>query len=75
MVAGRCQHHYHIDGFALHHAIHVIVMRNAELLADNAGILRFQVTHRSQAHTLDLIVSEQFRVTLGNAPATDYCNV
>jgi hypothetical protein len=70
MKATFSQHNSNIYFFRLHHFVHVAIGGHTELLTNGFGARNFHITNRSQFGVRDLIISKQFSMALGNAPAT-----
>jgi hypothetical protein len=71
MQTARGQDCHGINGFALHHRIHIRVEWDAEAITIDLGTIWVSVAHGSQDSLGDRPMPQQFRMALCNSPATD----
>jgi hypothetical protein len=71
MQAALRQHDRDINRFPRHHVVHVRVCRHPELLTDRVGTTTDDIAYGSQLGTRDLLVAQQFGMTLRYATAAN----
>jgi hypothetical protein len=71
MVAALGQDDHDVNSLLPHHLVHVQVPRHREAVADGLSLLFRDVADGREACSTNLVIPEQFRVSLGDAPAAN----
>ena len=75
VVAALGQDDHDVNSLLPHHLVHVQIPRHREAAADGLSLFFCDVADSREACSTDLVIPEQFRVSLGDATTADKCKI